>query len=179
MGASLTLGRRKHADVQEEIAALQARAARLQADLLALVQKDAEGFAPLARAYGMPNASEAERAERTRVMEPALAAACDAPLAIMEKCREAIALHRECLEKGAPGAVSDVGVGVLLCKAALQAASLNVFINTKAMTDRARADDLDRRAASVQESSLPAADAVYAAVLSRLKGEERGRAGAG
>ena len=33
-------------------------------------------------------------------------------------------------------AVSDAGCAAALCKAALQAASLNVFINTKLMTDK-------------------------------------------
>jgi formiminotetrahydrofolate cyclodeaminase len=169
MVASLTLGNRRYADVRADIAALRTRATRLQNDLLALVQKDAELFAPLARAYKLPKESEAERAEKARVTELALADACGAPLSSMEKCCEAILLHREFLEKGAAGALSDVGAGVLLCAAALRAAGLNVFINTKSMTDRARADALDRRATSAQERGLPAADAVYAAVLARLK----------
>jgi formiminotetrahydrofolate cyclodeaminase len=170
MVASLTLGRPKYAEVQADVAALRERAARLRNDLLALVRADAEGFEPLARAYGMPRTDGAKRAERARVTEAALAGACAAPLSIMEKCREAIELHGAFLEKGASGAVSDVGVGVLLCKAALQAASLNVFINTKSMTDRARANELDRRALSAQEACLSAADAVYDAVLARLRG---------
>ncbi|MDR2770701.1 MAG: cyclodeaminase/cyclohydrolase family protein [Clostridiales Family XIII bacterium] len=173
MVASLTLGRKKYADVQDDVALLQARAARLQQGLLALVQADAEGFEPLARAYGLPRGSEAEEAERARVVEAALAGACAAPLSIMEKCCEAIELHRAFLEKGAVGAVSDVGVGVLLCGAALRGASLNVFINTKSMADRAGAGALERRAASLLESGVPAAEAVYAAVSARLKGETR------
>ncbi|MDR2354937.1 MAG: cyclodeaminase/cyclohydrolase family protein [Clostridiales Family XIII bacterium] len=169
MVASLTLGNRKYADVHTDIAALRERATRLQDELLALVQKDAEGFEPLARAYKMPRGSEAERAEKARTMEAALAEACGAPLSVMEKCREAIDLHRAFLEKGASGAVSDVGAGVLLCAAALRAASLNVFINTKSMADRARATAFDRRAEALLSGGLPAADAVYTAVLTRLE----------
>ena len=45
--------------------------------------------------------------------------------------------------KGSVMAVSDAGCAAALCKAALQAASLNVFINTKLMADRERAAALE------------------------------------
>jgi formiminotetrahydrofolate cyclodeaminase len=169
MVGALTLGKEKYAHVQDDIAALKKRATRLQEDLLALVEKDAEAFAPLAKAYGMPKGNETEKAERARVMEAALRAACDAPLLIMEKCREAIELHDAFLEKGAAIAVSDVGVGVLLCKAALQGAALNVRINTKSMADRAYAETLNLRADAMTREHASLADRIYADVFARLK----------
>ncbi|MDR2296256.1 MAG: cyclodeaminase/cyclohydrolase family protein [Clostridiales Family XIII bacterium] len=168
MACALTVGKKKYAHAQADIAALTARATRLRAELLTLVQDDAEAFLPLARAYGMPKGSDAEKAEKAAVMEAALKDACDVPLAIMEKCCEAIDLHRGFLEKGAAMASSDVGVGVLFCKAALRGASLNVRINTKAMTDRARAAEADRRANAMLEAYEPAADAICDAVSERL-----------
>ena len=168
MVGSLTVGKKKYADVQEDILALKAETDKLQAELLALVERDAEVFEPLSRAYGLPKETPEEQAEKTRVMEAALKEACDVPLAVMEKCGRAIELHREFAAKGTLLAISDVGVGVAFCKAALQGASLNVFINTKAMQDRAHAEDTNRRAHALLAQYLPLADEIYADVAARF-----------
>lgn len=168
MVGSLTVGKKKYADVQEDILALKARADKLQAELLSLVERDAEVFEPLSRAYGLPKDTPQEQAEKTRVMEAALKGACAVPLAIMEKCGEAIELHREFAAKGTLLAISDVGVGVAFCKAALQGASLNVFINTKAMQDRVHAEEANRRANELLGKYLPLADAIYTDVAVRF-----------
>ena len=168
MVGSLTLGKKKYADVQEDIVALKSQADRLQAELLSLVQKDAEMFEPLSKAYGLPKDTEEQRAEKARIMEEALKGACSVPLEIMERCCEAIELHRAFAAKGSALAISDVGVGVICCRAALQGASLNVFINTKAMADRACAEDYNRRAEALLAEYTALADEIYASVRRRL-----------
>ena len=65
---------------------------------------------------------------------------------IMERCCEAIDLIEVFAEKGSTLAISDAGVGATFCKAALEGASLNVFINTKSMKNREYADELNKKA---------------------------------
>ena len=158
MVGSLTVGKKKYAAVEEDIKGLMKQAEVLQAELLALVEKDAEVFAPLAAAYGMPKETKEEKAEKARVMELVLKDACSVPLEIMEKCCQAIDLHREFAEKGSVLAVSDAGVGVIFAKAALQGASLNVFINTGSMQDRAYAETLNEKAEKMLMEYTVAAD---------------------
>lgn len=166
MVGSLTLGKKKYADVQEDIIALKGQADALQTKLLDLVQKDADVFEPLAKAYGIPK----DDPSRTEVMEAALKLACSVPLAIMENCCKAIDLHQEFAAKGTAIAISDVGVGVAFCKAALLGASLNVFINTKSMTDLEYADKINRQANALLATYTVLADDIYAAVARRLVG---------
>ncbi|MDL2218724.1 cyclodeaminase/cyclohydrolase family protein [Ruminococcaceae bacterium OttesenSCG-928-O06] len=168
MVASLTVGKQKYAAVQEDILALQEKTTALQAELLAMVQRDAEAFEPLSRAYGLPAGTDAEKAEKARVMEDALRRAATAPLEVMQACCRAIALHREYAQKGAAIAISDVGVGVACCRAALQGASLNVFINTKAMKDTAYAAGLNREAEALLAEYVPLADEIFADVAARF-----------
>jgi formiminotetrahydrofolate cyclodeaminase len=169
MVAALTAGKKKCAAAEEDMLRLSREAETLRLDLLALVQKDAEAFEPLSRVWRMPNGTDIEKAERQTLLEDALKAACVPPLLIMRKCCEAIALHGIFAEKGSRLAVSDAGVGALLCKAALAGASLNVFINTEGMADRAYAarvnDEADRMLA--EYGSL--ADAVYDGVLRAVR----------
>ena len=169
MVGSLTVGKKKYAAVEADIQALNARAETLRGELEALVQADAEAFAPLAAAYGLPKDTPEQAAHKAAVLEKALDAACAVPLQIMEKCAEGIALVEEYAAKGSVMAVSDAGCAATLCKAALQAASLNVFINTKLMADRSRADVLDAKADNLLNEFVPRADAVFESVMQKLR----------
>ena len=169
MVGSLTTGKKKYAAVEAGIQALNARAETLRGELEALVQADAEAFAPLAAAYGLPKDTPEQAAHKSAVLEKALDAACAVPLQIMEKCAEGIALVEEYAAKGSVMAVSDAGCAAVLCKAALQAASLNVFINTKLMADRSRADVLDAKADNLLNEFVPRADAVFESVMQKLR----------
>jgi formiminotetrahydrofolate cyclodeaminase len=86
----------------------------------------------------------------------------------MEACAEAIDLHAQFADKGSSIALSDVGCGVICCKAALQAASLNVFINTKSMQDRRCADEFNAKAHALIDSYTTRADSIFEAVAARL-----------
>ena len=169
MVGSLTVGKKKYADVQDDILELKAKCDALQDKLLHLVLRDAEVFEPLSRAYGMPKNTEEEKAEKARVMAVVLKDACDVPVEIMESCCEAIDLMEEFAAKGSALAISDVGVGVVLCKAALQGASLNVFINTKSMADKALAQDINTKIENMLNVYTVKADEIYQSVLDRLK----------
>lgn len=168
MVGSLTLGKKKYADVQEDIARLKGEADALQRDFLLLMQRDAEVFAPLSKAYGLPRETPEEQAERARVMAAALKECAAVPLEIMEKCCAAIDLHEEFAAKGTAIAISDVGCGVICCKAALQAASLNVFINTKIMEDRALADACNAKANGMLDEYTAKADRIFESVAARF-----------
>ena len=169
MVGSLTVGKNKYAAVEEEMWALKDRCDRLQKDFLHLVERDAEVFEPLARAYSMPKNTEEEKAEKARVMEIVLRDACSVPMEIMEKCCEAIDIIAVFAEKGSVIAISDAGVGAAFAKAALKGASLNVYINTKSMADRALAAELNAKCDRMLEEYTGKADAIFDSVLGRLK----------
>ena len=169
MVGCLTTGKKKYAAVEADIQALNARAETLRRELEALVQADAEAFAPLAAAYGLPKDTPAQAAHKAAVLEAALDTACAVPLEIMQKCAAGIVLVEQYAAKGSVLAVSDAGCAAALCKAALQSASLNVFINTKLMTDRPRADALDAQADALLNEYIPRADAVFASVTNKLR----------
>jgi formiminotetrahydrofolate cyclodeaminase len=169
MVASLTVGKKKYAEVEDEMRTLATKADILQDELLCLVEEDAEAFGPLAKAYGLPKETEAQKAEKDKILGEALHMACTAPLKIMEKCCVAIDMHREFAAKGSRLAVSDAGVGVAFCKAALKGASLNVFINTKAMKDREYARNINERAHDMLKQYEKAADEIFDSVLKQLE----------
>lgn len=169
MVGSLTVGKKKYADVEEDIIALKEKADVLQKELLHLVEEDARVFEPLSKAYGMPKDTEEEKAEKARVMEIVLKDACSVPMEIMRKCCESIDLIEEFAAKGSIIALSDAGVGAAFCKAALLGASLNVFINTKSMADRKYVESLNKEAEEMIAEYSVKADKVFDSVKERLK----------
>jgi formiminotetrahydrofolate cyclodeaminase len=169
MVGSLTVGKKKYADVEAEIVELQKKAGELQDALLKLIDRDAEDFAPLARAYGLPKDTPEQQAEKDRVMEAALRDAAATPFEIMKRCAEAIDIIEGFAAKGSKLAISDAGVGVTFCKAALVGASLNVFINTKAMKDRACAEKLNADADRLLAQYEAKADSIFAGVKKQLR----------
>ena len=169
MVGSLTVGKKKYADVEADIIALKEKATALQGDFLRLVEADAKAFEPLAKAYGMPRETEEEKAEKARVMAIVLKDACAVPMEIMEKCCEAIDVIREFAEKGSALALSDAGVGAAFCKGALLGASLNVFINTKSMADKEYAAALNEKADKMIAEYGKKADDIFAAVNAKLR----------
>ena len=160
MVGSLTVGKKKYADVEQEILALKAKSDRLQQELLDQVPADAEGFAPLAKAYGIPK----DDPTREQVLEAATMTACEVPVRIMELCCEAIETISVFAAKGSRLAVSDAGCGAVCCKAALQAASLNVFINTKTLKNREAAEKLNTKCLDMLAHYGAMADAIFASV---------------
>ncbi len=169
MVGSLTEGKKKYADVEAEMYELKTKCDKLQADLLTLIERDAEVFEPLSKAYGMPRETEEEKAEKARVMEIVLKDACSVPMEIMEKCCEAIDIIAEFAAKGSALAISDAGVGAAFCKAALEGASLNVYINTKSMKNREYAEELNKKADAMLAEYPKKAEEIFNSVLGRLK----------
>ena len=160
MVGSLTVGKKKYADVEAEIIALQAKCDALQTELLNQVEADEINFLPLAKAYGIPK----DDPTRDQVMEEATIIACSTPVKIMELCCEALDAIKIFAEKGSRLAVSDAGCGAVIVKSALQAASLNVFINTKTLKNREVAEEMNAKCLGMLDTYGKLADEIFETV---------------
>jgi formiminotetrahydrofolate cyclodeaminase len=165
MVGSLTVGKKKYADVEADIIALQEKATALQNEFLYLVDQDAVVFEPLSKAYGIPK----DDPNREKIMEDALNAACSVPLDIMRACAKAIDVVEEFAAKGSALALSDAAVGAVFLNAALQGASYNVFINTKSMVDRDNAAKIEAEADALLKEYTKKAETVAAGVCQKLR----------
>lgn len=166
MAGNLTLGRKKYAAVEPDIRRMLSEGERIQTRLLELVDEDAQAFEPLSKAYSIPK----DDPTRAEVLERVTVGACQAPLQMMESICQAIELLEEMLEKGSAMLVSDVGCGAICCRAALESASLNIYINTKTLSNREIAAELEGKADGMLETYIPRAEAVAREVTARVRG---------
>ncbi len=169
MVGNLTVGKKKYAEVEGEVKEYMEQLEQLKADFLRLADEDAVVFAPLAAAYGLPTETEEQRAYKDAVMEENLLRASLVPLSVMEATLKTIAVLEELEQKGSVMAVSDVGVAVQCARTALAGAVMNVYINTKSMKDRDKADDFNEEAYHMLTSGMARADEIYEKVLKRLQ----------
>lgn len=160
MVGALTVGKKKYAAVEDEIRSLMAECDCLQAALLAQIDADAEGFLPLAKAYALPK----DTPNREKILDDATVTACTAPMRIMELCCKALDAVAVFAEKGSRLALSDAGCAAVTMKAALQAASLNVLINTKSLSDRKTAEELNVKCLDMLKTYESKADCIYEVV---------------
>lgn len=168
MVGNLTLGKKKYAHVEEDIKVLLDKAERLQEEMLSLIDKDADAFEPLAKAYRLPKETEEQRNKKDLVMEEALLKASLVPLEIMEKSLSCMEILNELEEKGTQIAISDIGVGIQFCKAALLSASMNVFINTKSMKNKEQAESINQQANLLIKNGGKRADTIFQNVMGRI-----------
>lgn len=168
MVASLTVGKKTYADVEEEMQEMIVEIRDVQANLLQLVEKDIEVFEPLSRLYRIHPETKHEKRMHEIEMEKALYDACLVPMDIIRECGRAIELSREFATKGNRIAVSDAASSAVLCKAAMQAASLNVYINTNMMKNKKVVEKLNGRCASYIVYYSGLADGVFGYTANRL-----------
>ncbi|MDD5987223.1 MAG: cyclodeaminase/cyclohydrolase family protein [Eubacteriales bacterium] len=168
MVGALTVGKKAYAAVEADMNRLMAQAHGLTEKMLTLVDQDAAAFRPLAAAYKMPQGTPEEKAEKEAVMERCLADAGQVPLQIMEACGEIIELLEEFAAKGSRMVISDAATAAAICSGALRGASINVFVNTRSMKERARAEAMEKRAEELLQRYLSLADDIFEGVKEKL-----------
>ena len=169
MVANLTIGKKKYALGEDEIKELAERMKGIQGQFTALADQDAKVFAPLAKCYSLPSGTEEEKAYKAEVMEARLLDASLVPMEIMEKAWEMLEIMDILADKGSRMAVSDVGVGVQFIRTALLGAVMNVYINTKSMKNREKAEEMNEKAERLIKEGTEAADRIYQKVLEQLR----------
>ena len=169
MVANLTIGKKKYAQVEDEIKELAERMKGIQGQFTALADQDAKVFAPLAKCYSLPSGTEEEKAYKAEVMEARLLDASLVLMEIMEKASEMLEIMDILADKGSRMAVSDVGVGVQFIRTALLGAVMNVYINTKSMKNREKAEEMNEKAERLIKEGTEAADRIYQKVLEQLR----------
>lgn len=135
MVINFTVGKKKYADVEEEMRGYLAASEALRVALLAAVDADAAAFDAVAATYSMPKETDDQKAARTAALQAALKHAAAVPFEVAEQCLAIIKLTAPVGAKGNSNVVSDAATALYLAFAALKSAIVNVNINLKFIKD--------------------------------------------
>jgi glutamate formiminotransferase/formiminotetrahydrofolate cyclodeaminase len=142
MVCGLTIGKKKYADVEEDIKLVRDKLESKKALFLELADKDNRAFDNVMAAFKLPKETEEQKKHRHGEIEKATVAAAEVPARVVEICSYVLPLLGLLAEKGNQNSVSDAGVAVSLTETAAQGAFLNVLINYNSLTDKTPADSL-------------------------------------
>jgi formiminotetrahydrofolate cyclodeaminase len=135
MVCRLTIGRKRFADVEDELRDVLNEAEALRLRLTDLAEADTQAFDQVMAAYHLPKETPTEQAVRQTGIQSALQGATQVPLETARACGAVVNLAAQVVEKINPNALGDAGAAVLLAEAGLKGAQLNVAINLTAIQD--------------------------------------------
>ncbi len=158
----------KYAEYQEFVLASQKKALDLKARFVDVMDRDTEAFNVVSAAFGMPKATDEEKAARSAAIQKGLEGCTRTPFEMMELAAETLELTAELLGKTNDSAASDLGVSALSMRAAIQGAWLNVLINIGSLKNKELAEDYRKKGEELLAKALPLADQIYQNVLSQM-----------
>lgn len=169
MVGNLTIGKAKYAAVEDEVQNALDVLSGTREHLIELVDEDARAFTPLAAAYRLPKETPEEAEAKHVAVQEALGAACEVPLEIMRTCASVIDHADFLAREGSRLAVSDAGAAAVMARAALCAASMNVYINVSLMDDGFRADGYRTEVDELVRVANERVDATLAYVMDEIR----------
>ena len=146
---------------EEELRAAIDKAEELRMRLLALVDADAEAFAPLAAAWRLQKDEVGKAALQQATLD-----ACVAPMDMLQSCAELVAPLETIRKYGAKSLQSDVGCAASALAAALECAGMNLLVNTRLLDDGMV---MEHQLFQLLDAAVPRAKSITRGVMDELR----------
>ncbi len=165
MVAGLTIGKKKYAEVEEEMTAAIEPMHAICEHLLDDIKRDSESFDLYMQALTLPKETEEEKAARQEAMQNGLKAAVAVPLSVAKRAYEIMPYAEVMVTKGNKTAVTDALVATMMARTAVLGALFNVKINLESIKDEAfvaettkEVEVLEKKAIEHEQKILAKAD---------------------
>jgi formiminotetrahydrofolate cyclodeaminase len=168
MVCNLTIGKKKYADVEQEIIRLKEKLENMQKEFVVLGQKDNASFDKVMDAFKLPKETDQEKEIRSKAIEEATIGATTAPMEVIKISKALLPLIEIIVEKGNRNSISDAGVAVSLIRTAANGAYLNVLINCSSLSNQTFAAELKKTADIIVEEVIHTSDRLFEQVVNLM-----------
>lgn len=151
MVAGLTIGKKKYAEVEEQMKQLVERVQEIRQQLILDVDRDSEAYNVVFAAFQMPKETDEEKAARSAQIQEATKIAANVPMEVARRVYSLLSDIEEVVSNGNQNAVTDGCVAMMSARNAIIGALFNVRINLTSIKDEqyvadmtAEADRLER-----------------------------------
>ena len=151
MVAGLTIGKKKYAEVEEQMKQLAERVQQIRQQLILDVDRDSEAYNVVFAAFQMPKETDEEKAARSAQIQEATKIAANVPMEVARRVYSLLSDIEEVVANGNQNAVTDGCVAMMSARNAIIGALFNVRINLTSIKDEqyvadmtAEADRLER-----------------------------------
>ena len=142
MVCNLTIGKKKYAEVENELTVIKNKLGLIKENFRQLAKKDNEAFDKVMFAFKMPKETEEQKLERAKAIESATIDAAMVPAEVVATGMEILPLLETIAENGNQNSLSDAGVAVSLTKTAVEGAFLNIAINCASLANQTFANEI-------------------------------------
>ena len=156
MVANLTVGRKKYAEVNDEMEQISARMTEQSAKLLADVDRDAEAYDRVFAAFKLPKETDEEKAVRKEAIQRETKYAAEVPMEVARTASELLPMIDAAARRGNSNAVTDATVAMMCARTAVIGALLNVRINLTSITDEAFVKTMTEEADRLEAATVEA-----------------------
>ena len=154
MVAGLTIGKKKYADVEEEMKEAVEPMKAVCAQLLDDIKRDSESFDQYMQALTLPKETEEEKEARTEAMQNGLKAAVAVPLSVAKAACQILPYAETMVVKGNKTAVTDALVAAMMARTAVLGAGFNVKINLESIKDQEYVDRIGKEVAELEKQAV-------------------------
>jgi formiminotetrahydrofolate cyclodeaminase len=169
MVCNLTIGKKKYADVEEEIKDIKFELSLAKEEFLNLAEKDNQAFDKVMKAFKLPKDTDEQKKVRTESIEAATLEAAEAPAEVLKYCGKIVQLFQTLAEKGNQNSVSDVGVAAALISTAAEGAYLNVLINCSSLSNQTVAREILKKNVIILSEVKKSGEEISEAIKSKLE----------
>lgn len=153
MVCGLTIGRKKYADVQEQMETMVAPLNDSRQFFIHAIEEDANAYNVVFDAYKLPKTTEQEVESRNAAIQAALKVAAEVPLSVAQRAVKTLETVRTVAQLGNRNAITDACVAAMCARTAAIGAILNVRINLTSMTDTAMVVEMTEKCNTLQQSA--------------------------
>lgn len=164
MVGNLTTGKKKYEQYQQDIEHILSVLQDSLWEIYEYIEKDAQAFEPLAKAYKIPG----DQPGREELMEEVTLQAAKVPLDLTKKLYGIIPLLEELEIKGSRLAISDVAVAASCLTSALESGVMNIYINTRSLKNRQLAEEINEEAKRLSSEGVLRCKKIYERILETL-----------
>lgn len=168
MVAALTHNKKGYEKHNSEMENAGIEAQKIKEFMIKAIDDDTEAFNKVMACFGMPKATDAEKAVRTKAIEETTKGATLVPLSVLEKMLDAVKISKIVAEHGNQNSLSDAGVAALMARAGAHGAYYNVLINLKSLTDKDWVGDTRKKADAFIKDVDSLADEIQKMVIGKL-----------
>lgn len=154
MVANLTVGKKKYAEVEEEMKEIQQKAKKIREKLLDDIERDCQAFNKVMATFKLPKETDEEKAKRKEAIQSGLKLAAEVPFEIAEEALSILPLAEVVVEKGNSNAVTDGLVSAMMARTAVLSALLNVKINLSSIKDETYVKEMTEKVKEAEEKAI-------------------------
>jgi formiminotetrahydrofolate cyclodeaminase len=169
MVCNLTIGKKKYADVENELTVIKNKLGLIKENFRQLAKKDNEAFDKVMLAFKMPKETEEQKLERAKAIESATIDAAMVPAEVVSAGKEILPLLETIVAKGNQNSLSDAGVAVSLTKTAVEGAFLNIAINCSSLSNQTIANEILIREEMKYQEVKAKAEFIIASIIKKMR----------